>query len=218
MKFHFLLLFALSSLLFTACNNSVKSLLSKAQAGEAIIQNNQGKFSAPMSAKDAFAKLKSNEKLYLAKGRAILFEPIDLKNLKNVKIIGDQSELVAKIDMPVLTFNDSEDITLLNFTVVHEIGDICSQNCVEFYNAKNLNIKQCKFDGSGYFGLALSKVDAATITGNQFYNCEYGLAAWNCSNLTVKGNRFSKNRGQDVMMNGEEQFANDVKSENTFLD
>jgi parallel beta-helix repeat protein len=202
--------------LFFSCSTSVKSLLGKLKAGEAIIQKQDGKFSEALSVAEAFKQLKNNEKLYLAPGRAILSTPIKIENLSNVQIIGEGSSLVAKEDMPVLTLKKVSNVTLKGFLVVHEIGEWCSQNCVEFYDAKDLDIQDCKFDGSGYFGLALTDVSNAKVKNCKFFNCEYGLAAWKSSNIEAKGNTFSKNRGEDILVDDPDQYANDVQADNTF--
>lgn len=183
---------------------------------KAIIQYENGKYSDSMTTKEGFGNLKSNEKLYLSSGRVELIEPINLKGLQNIQIIGNNTSLVAKIDMPVITFQYTQNVVLKDLLIVHEIGRWCAQNCVEFYDASNIHIEKCIFDGSGYFGLALTKVQHAVIENNKFFNCNYGLAAWGCNNLIVKNNSFSKNRGEDIMASNSNQFTNDVKSENIF--
>ncbi|WP_242082691.1 right-handed parallel beta-helix repeat-containing protein [Aestuariivivens sediminis] len=183
---------------------------------KAIIQYENGKYSDSMTTKEGFGKLKSNETLYLSSGRVELIEPLNLKGLQNIQIIGNNTSLVAKIDMPVITFLYTQNVVLKDVLIVHEIGSWCAQNCVEFYDASNIQIENCTFDGSGYFGLTLTKVQHAIIENNKFYNCHYGLAAWDSNNLIVKNNSFSNNRGQDIMASDSYQFTNDVKSENIF--
>ena len=100
--------------------------------------------------------------------------------------------------------------------MVHEIGANCSQNCIEFYNSSNIRIDKCDFDGSGFIGLALNKTVSATIKNNRFYNCTFGIAAWNSRLITVKDNSFSENRNQDIMTNDLSQYNNDWKAENIF--
>lgn len=211
-----IILSALLILCFSACNQSLTSIISKAEAGQAIIQYPDGKFSEPMSTRAGFEALKDNEKLYLSPGRVELTEPIEVENIDNIQIIGNKTALVAKVDMPVITFRAIEGIKMSGLLVVHEIGEWCAQNCVEFYKAEDLDIQNCKFDGSGYFGLALTGVNRAKMNNNEFFNCEYGLAAWNCTELTVTNNGFSGNRGEDIMVNNEAQFSNDFKADNTF--
>lgn len=203
-------------LLFCSCSPTITKIISKSESGQAIIQYENGKFSDPMTTREGFNKLKSNEKLYLSPGRVELIEPLEVNTIKNIQIIGNKTSLVAKIDMPVVTLKKTHNVYLKDLLIVHEIGDWCAQNCIEFYDASNIKIEKCTFDGSGYFGLALSKVQGANIENNKFFNCEYGLAAWGCENLIVKNNSFSKNRGKDIMVNKSSQFTNDFKSENIF--
>ena len=206
-------------LFFTSCSVSTTSLndiVSGIKSGQAIIQYQDGKYSEAMTTRQAFEKLKSNEKMYLSSGRVELTEPLEISGLENIEIIGNKTSFVAKIDMPVITFKKTKNTSLYDLFVVHEIGEWCAQNCVEFYNASDIDVKKCIFDGSGYFGLALTNVNSALIEDNQFFNCEYGLAAWKSTNLTVKNNAFNKNRADDIMVNDEEQFSNDFRKENTF--
>ena len=203
-------------LLVCSCSPTITKIISESKSGQAIIQYENGKFSDPMTTREGFNKLKSNEKLYLSPGRIELIEPLKLSDIDNFQIIGNNTSLVAKIDMPVVTFKKTHNVTLKNLLVVHEIGDWCAQNCIEFYDASDIQIEECTFDGSGYFGLALSKVKGASIENNKFFNCEYGLAAWGCENLIVKNNSFSNNRGEDIMINTRSQFTNNIKSENIF--
>lgn len=203
--------------LCTACTPTFTKVFSDTKPGEAIIQHENGTYSEVLGTKAAFAQLKSNEKLHLSAGRVELFEPLEVNDLQNIQVIGNKTILVAKIDMPVITFKRVDKVVLRDLLVVHEIGEWCAQNCVEFYTASDLDIKDCKFDGSGYFGLALSNVKGASIENNKFYNCEYGLAAWGSSNLNVKNNSFSKNRDKDIMANDASQFSNAIEAENTFL-
>lgn len=211
-----LTLASLLILLCTACNPSISNILADTTSGQAVIQHENGSFSKAMDTKTAFATLRSNEKLYLSTGKVQLFEPIELIGLQNVQVIGKNTRLVAKIDMPVVTFKNAFNIKLRDLYIVHEIGDICSQNCVEFYNSAELDIQNCSFDGSGYFGLALSTVQNALIENNTFFNCEYGIAAWGCESLIVKGNAFGRNRSEDIMVNERKQFSNDIEGENTY--
>ncbi|MEM7106244.1 MAG: right-handed parallel beta-helix repeat-containing protein [Bacteroidota bacterium] len=206
----------LIAILVSSCTPSITKIITEQNPGEAIIQSADGSHSEAMSVKDAFTKLKSNEKMYIASGRVELFEPLEIENLENIQIIGINTHLVAKIDMPVITFRDVNSVSLENLLVVHEIGEWCAQNCVEFYRASDIDINNCKFDGSGYFGLALTNVTTADIKNSAFYNCEYGLATWNCEDISVKDSEFAKNRAQDVMENGEGQIINNYKSDNTF--
>jgi parallel beta-helix repeat protein len=186
------------------------------KAGQAVIEDEAGLFSAAMPVSMAFSILKSNQKLHIASGRAELTTPLTLNKLENIEIIGKKSSLVAKIDMPVLTINNVSKVRVYDVLIVHEIGKNCSQNCLEFYGGGDITIENCKFDGSGYFGLALSKVKNVSVTGSKFYNCEYGLAAWESENITVNKNNFSKNRNLNVMVNQKEQFANDILKDNIF--
>lgn len=201
-----------------SCANSINSKLATLQSGKAIIEFEDGKFSEPMATKEAFSKLESNQKLHLSKGRVTLTEPLKIENLQNIEIIGNDAALVAIIDMPIITFSNSKNIAISNLLVVHEIGEWCAQNCIEFYETSDIEVRNCKFDGSGYFGLALTKVQNAVIENNQFFNCEYGLASWGSANLTVKNNRFYKNRSLDIMSNERTQFANEFEKENEFED
>lgn len=209
--------FILLCLVSTSCSPTVSKLISDCKAGEAVIRHADGKFSSPMPVKDAFAQLKSNEKMFFGQGRAELFEPLEISNLENIQLIGNKTQLVAKLDMPVITFNDVSRVGMEDLLIVHEIGEWCAQNCVEFYKASDLSIDNCKFDGSGYFGLALTKVSNAIITNSKFYNCEYGFASWGSENIRLKGNEFSKNRGEDIQSGSEDEISNDYIKENTFL-
>lgn len=201
----------------SACTPTLTKIFSDSRPGEAVIQHENGTFSSVLDTKEAFAQLRSNEKLHLSTGRVELLEPLTISGLENIQILGDKTALVAKVDMPVVTFKEVKNVKLRDLLVVHEIGEWCSQNCVEFYSSSDLDIQNCKFDGSGYFGLALTNVNKATIEKNKFFNCEYGLAVWSSSNLFVKGNSFSKNRDKDIMVNDDSPFSNDYKKENTFL-
>lgn len=196
---------------------TVTKIFSKSEPGQALIQFEKGNFSGLMTTREGFNKLKSNEKLYLSPGRVELFEPLEINNIQNIEIIGSKTSLVAKIDMPVVKVKNAHNMYLKDLLIVHEIGEWCAQNCIEFYDATNIQIEECTFDGSGYFGLALSDVRGARIEKNKFFNCEYGLSAWGCMNLTVKNNSFSNNRGEDIKVNNLSQFANDFRSENFFL-
>mgnify|MGYP001092058291 CR=1 FL=1 len=204
--------------LFDSCTPSISNVISAMKPAEAVIMREDGSYSKVLPIREAFSQLGSNEKLYLATGRVELTEPLELNDLDNIQIIGNKTALVAKIDMPVVTIKGGNNIFMTDLLVVHEIGEWCAQNCVEFYSSSDLKITNCKFDGSGYFGLALSGVTTAIIENNLFYNCEYGLAAWNSSGLAVKGNGFSKNRNLDIMVNEKGQFSNDFMKENTFED
>lgn len=199
-----------------SCQPSATSLILKQEAGQAIIQHEKGSFSEPMDSRAGFEALKDNEKLYLSPGRVKLTEPLELKGLQNIEIIGNNTSLVAKVDMPVVTFKEAKGVRLSGLLVVHEIGEWCAQNCVEFYNTSDIQIEECTFDGSGYFGLALTSVQNVQIKNSKFFNCEYGLAAWSSRNISLKGNSFSKNRASNIMVNAKEQFSNDFESENTF--
>lgn len=205
-------------LIASACNPSLSGILSALKNGQAIIQYADGKYSSSMTIPEAFAQLKSDESLFLGPGRIELTNPLEIENLSNIKIVGNNTSLVAKIDMPVITFTEVSTVTMKNLLVVHEIGEWCAQNCVEFYKSSNLDISNCKFDGSGYFGLALTDVDKAIIKDNKFYNCEFGLSAWGSSNLIARNNEFSGNRGEDIATNGDGQYSNDVMKDNTFMD
>ena len=169
-----------------------------------------------MSAREGFAQLKSNEKLYLSPGRVELTEPLKLSGIDNFQIIGDKTSIVAKIDMPVVQFDATNGVTLKGLYIVHEIGKWCAHNCIEFYNTSILRIEACTFDGSGYFGLSLYEVRDATIENNMFFNCEFGLAAWRSKELIVRNNSFSKNRADNIKTNDISQFTNDIYSENLF--
>ena len=190
--------------------------ISKSKPVQATIQYEDGTYSSPMSAREGFAQLKSNEKLYLSPGRVELTEPLKLSGIGNFQIIGDKTSIVAKIDMPVVQFYDTHGVTLNGLLIVHEIGKWCAHNCIEFYNASKLRIEACTFDGSGYFGLSLYEVRNATIENNMFFNCEFGLAAWRSRDLIVRNNSFSKNRADNIKTNDISQFTNDVYSENFF--
>ena len=203
-------------LLISSCSPSVTNIMTGSKPDRAIIQYANGKYSESMSTREGFENLKNNEKLYLSSGRVELTESLEISNLNNIQIIGNNTSLVAKIDMPIITFKQTNGVRLYDLFVVHEIGEWCAQNCVEFYDSQDINIKKCTFDGSGYFGLALTKTSNAMIENNHFFNCEYGLAAWSCNNLTVKNNSFSKNRKQDIMVNDKAQFSNDFNAENSF--
>jgi parallel beta-helix repeat protein len=211
-----LFLATLFLLFASACSPTLQSILTSAKEGEAVIQQANGKLSKAMPVTEAFAQLKSNEKMHLHSGRVELVSPLNLEGLSNIELLGNKTSLVAKIDMPVITLRDVNNIKMENLTIVHEIGEWCAQNCVEFYGANNLDIRNCKFDGSGYFGLALTGVNNASIINNQFFNCEYGLAAWSCQNLTVKNNSFAKNRAEDITTIESGQFVNDVEKDNKF--
>ena len=191
-------------------------MISKIKPVQATIQYENGKYSSPMSAREGFAQLKSNEKLFLSPGRVELTEPVNLSDIGNFQIIGDKTSLVAKIDMPVVKFNNTHGVTLKGLFVVHEIGAWCAHNCVEFYSSSKLSIEACTFDGSGYFGLSLYQVQDATIENNKFFNCEIGLAAWRSSDLMLRNNSFSKNRTDNIMKNDISQFVNDIYLENLF--
>jgi parallel beta-helix repeat protein len=216
-----LLALSLFLILTTACGNKSVGVrktfkIDRLKAGQAVIEDESGLFSAAMPLSMAFSILKSNQKLHIATGRAELTAPLTLDKLTNIEIIGKNSSLVAKIDMPVLTMNNISKVRVYDVLIVHEIGQNCSQNCLEFYNSDNITIENCKFDGSGYFGLALTKTKNTSVTGSKFYNCEYGLAAWDSENITVKKNNFSKNRNLNIMVNQKEQFANDILKDNTY--
>jgi len=211
-----IILASLLILFLSAYSPSLNTVFTNSKPGQAVIQYQNESYSKPMSTREGFTRLKSNEKLYLSEGRVELTEPLEISGLHNIQIIGSNTSLVAKIDMPVVTFKRTSNVYVSDLLVVHEVGEWCSQNCVEFYDSFDIEIKDCKFDGSGYFGLALTKVEDATITNNQFFNCEYGLAAWSSTNLIVKNNRFSKNRNLNIMVNDKGQFSNDFNSENTF--
>lgn len=183
---------------------------------QSVIQHKDGTFSKTMTIKEAFKALKSDEKLYLNAFALKLYETLELKDLENIEIIGDDTFFKAKEDIPIITFKNMKNVSIQNIRVAHEIGENCSQNCLEFYDTDGLKIRNCEFDGSGYFGLALSTTDNAYIDSSEFFNCTYGLAAWNSSNLTVKNNVFRKNRQLDLMVNDSAQFANEFKYENTF--
>jgi parallel beta-helix repeat protein len=199
----------------TSCKTST-SVLKSLENGMAIIEDENGNFSEKMSVKIAFGKLESNQKIYLGKGRVELIEPLKLGNLENIEIIGNNAELVAKIDMPIITISNSTNVKIDDMLVVHEIGEWCAQNCIELYDVTDVEVKNCRFDGSGYFGLALTGVKNALVENNQFFNCEYGLAAWRSEKLTVKNNRFFKNRNLNIMSNERTQFENDFENENEF--
>lgn len=203
-------------LLLSSCGPTITKIISKSEPGQAIIQHENGKFSRPMTTREGFGELQSNEKLYLSPGKVELTEPLKLSHIHHFQIIGNKTSLVAKIDMPVVTFENTDYVSLTDLFVVHEIGGWCAQNCIEFNGASNVRIEKCTFDGSGYFGLALTSVQDAHIVDNKFFNCEYGLATWKCKGLMVKNNRFSKNRRQDIMANETQQFANDFAADNTF--
>ncbi len=200
----------------TSCNPTIHKTLSDIETGKSIIQHENGKYSEPLPTRKAFEQLKDNEKLYLSSGRVIFKEPLVIEKLKNIQIIGNNTSIVAKIDMPIITFKNIDQLSISDILVVHEIGEWCAQNCVEIYNSSNINIKDSKFDGSGYFGLALTRCQNASIENNKFFNCEYGLAAWDSSGLSIKNNHFSKNRAQDIQVNDKKQFINDFTTENTF--
>ena len=195
--------------------NSGQVKLSQSKRVQATIQHENGTYSPPMSAREGFMQLKSHEKLYLSPGRVELTERIKLSGINNIQIIGDETSLVAKLDMPVVQFENTHGVTLKGLFVVHEIGENCAQNCVEFYDASQLKIEECTFDGSGYMGLTFWQVRDAFIENNNFYNCHYGFAAWRSRGLIIRNNSFGENRGEDIT--GEiSQFTNDIYSDNLF--
>ncbi|PLX00261.1 MAG: hypothetical protein C0593_01390 [Marinilabiliales bacterium] len=188
----------------------------KSQPGIAFIEYENGKHSQPLPTQEAFIRLKNNEKIFLSPGRVEISKPLKLTNLRNVHIIGRCTSIVAKIDMPVIVINHIDILNISGLYLVHEVGEWCAQNCLELYDVKNLEIKNCTFNGSGYFGLALSNTRDAIIKSNRFFNCEYGLAAWGSSGLIARKNSFSKNRTQDIFAEPKEQFVNDIYKENSF--
>jgi len=195
--------------------NSGQVKLSTSKRVQATIQHENGTYSPPMSAREGFKQLKSHEKLYLSPGRVELTERIKLSGINNIQIIGDETSLVALLDMPVLKFENTHGVTLKGLFVVHEIGENCAQNCVDFYDASQLKIEECTFDGSGYMGLTFWKVRDASIENNNFYNCQYGFGAWQSRGLILRNNSFGENRGEDIT--GDiSQFTNDIYSENLF--
>jgi len=195
--------------------NSGQVKLSTSKRVQATIQHENGTYSPPMSAREGFKQLKSHEKLYLSPGRVELTERIKLSGINNIQIIGDETSLVAKLDMPVLKFENTHGVTLKGLFVVHEIGENCAQNCVDFYDASQLKIEECTFDGSGYMGLTFWKVRDASIENNNFYNCQYGFGAWQSRGIILRNNSFGENRGEDIT--GDiSQFTNDIYSENLF--
>lgn len=202
--------------LFQSCSVSITSMLSKAPSGRAIIQSSKGSFSPIMGLEEAFEMLQNNETLYISSGKVELTSVIIVSNLKNVKIIGNNTALVALLDIPVLQFKNVTKVQLSKILVVHEIGEWCSQNCVEFYDASDLIIRDVNFDGSGYFGLSLVRVTNAIIENNEFYNCTYGLSSWDSANLRVFNNKFYKNRKADIMDSDPGQFINDFTKDNVF--
>ncbi len=199
-----------------SCSVSITSLLSNAPPGQAIIQSSDGNFSTIMGLQEAFGLLQNNETLYVSSGKVELTSSLLVSNLNNIKIIGNNTALVALLDIPVVQFRNVTKIELSNILVVHEIGDWCSQNCIEFYDASDLIIRNVKFDGSGYFGLSLVRVTNAIIENNEFYNCTYGLSSWDGANLKVSNNKFYNNRKADIMESDPGQFINDYTKDNTF--
>ena len=203
----------LMSAVFAQSDKDPLVLMGDAQA---IIKDINSVFSEPMTAKEAFERVEGSGTIFLNKMRIELYETLKISDLANFNIIGNGATLVAKIDMPIIIFRDVMNVSIHGLKVVHEIGANCSQNCIEFYNSSNIRIDKCDFDGSGFIGLALNKTVSATIKNNRFYNCTFGIAAWNSRLITVKDNSFSENRNQDIMTNDLSQYNNDWKAENIF--
>ena len=208
-----ILITMLMSAVFAQSDKDPLVLMGDAQA---IIKDISSVFSEPMTAKEAFERVEGSGTIFLNKMRIELHETLKISDLANFNIIGNGATLVAKIDMPIITFRDVMNVSIHGLKVVHEIGANCSQNCIEFYNSSNIRIDKCDFDGSGFIGLALNKTVSATIKNNRFYNCTFGIAAWNSRLITVKDNSFSDNRNQDIMTNDLSQYNNDWKAENIF--
>jgi len=198
----------------TACVSTTK-ISNDCAAGEAIIQDAKGG-KTKMSVKDAFAKVKTGEKIILCAGRVELTETLRIKDVDNVEVIGNKTELVAKVDMPVVVFDKSNNSSISGVLVVHEVGEWCSQNCLEIYNSSGVHVYDSKFDGSGYFGVVLWKASDCIIEKNEFYNCHYGFSSSGSSNIMLKSNSFSGNRGEDILGNEASQYKNDLKKDNSF--
>jgi parallel beta-helix repeat protein len=187
----------------------------KINPDQAIIQFQNGKYSGLMTTREGFNKLKNNEKLHLSPGRVELTEPLTLKNLYNIEIIGNNTSLVAKIDMAVVSLYETHTVYVEDLLIVHEIGKACGSNCLNVTSSSDIHITNCRFDGSGKVGLSLHNTINATIENNRFFNCDVGLDGVLSKNLMVKNNSFSENRQLDIL-GDRTQFGNDFTSENSF--
>ncbi|MFT6416163.1 MAG: parallel beta-helix repeat protein [Dokdonia sp.] len=185
--------------------------------GKAIIQFQNGKYSGLMTTREGFNNLKDNEKLYLSPGSVYLTDPLELYNLNNIQIIGNNTSLVTTEDSEVVSLMGIHTVYVEDVLMVHRMDpeEGCYSNCLNVRDSSDIHIKNCRFDGSGIIGISLNKITNATIENNQFYNCVNGFSAELSKNIIVKNNNFTENRGQDII-GDRTQFVNDFTSENSF--
>ena len=164
----------------------------------------------------AFKKAKDGDQITLCPGRALLKESLQMKGRSNVTITGNKTSLVAKGDFPVVQFFQCQSVTISGVHIVHEIGEWCAQGCLEIYESKNMTVKHCDLDGSGYFGVVTNRVSESAIIDNTIHNCHYGVAIYKSKGLQLRGNTFSNNRGNDIEIQGD-AVINDVRADNTFV-
>lgn len=182
------------------------------QGGVTLRRN--GEVRAGVSFRTAMSDLKSGDRVHLCPGRYIVQEAISLQDLSDVHISGERASLVAKRDFPVLSIKQCTRIIIEGLHIVHEIGEGCETNCLDITDSKDVEVRGCDIDGSGYYGFTVTRSHEVRILDNEIHNCEHGFWGAESSAITVKGNHFHDNRATNFESEIDSMFSNDVLADN----
>jgi parallel beta-helix repeat protein len=101
---------------------------------------------------------------------------------------------------------------------LHEIADATTENDIEITHSSHIHLHDNNIE-AGYYGILLTDVHNAEITGNQLHFSQEGLSARNSSNIFLKDNRFFDNNQHDISVSGKTEadtFRNDWHADNEF--
>lgn len=114
-------------------------------------------------------------------------EQIKIIDKNDLTIVGINSSIEIKRDDTVIEIINSNNIKLQSLGVKHNIGQPCSDNCINIINSKKVSISGCDIHGSGFVGIYISGNSEETkIENNKIHNCTYGVSAYVPKGLKIQ--------------------------------
>lgn len=147
------------------------------------------------------------------------YETINLIARKHLLIYGDQAQLKTRLPKTtIITLKDSQTIEIAGLHLLHEIATTTTENGIEITHSSHIHLHDNNIE-AGYYGILLTDVHNAEITGNQLHFSQEGLSARNSSNIFLRDNRFFDNNQHDISVSGKtaaDTFRNNWQTDNDF--